>query len=94
MDDGKFQWDDVKAAMNAANHGVTFEAARGVFSDPFAPDWLDDSEDYLEDRYVTIGMSEGRVLFVAHTMRGNASRIISARGAEPYERKQYHENTF
>lgn len=94
MNDGRFQWDDVKAAANLAAHGVTFEAARDVFSDPFALDWLDDSEDYDEDRYATSGMAEGRILFVAYTMRGDAIRIISARGAEPYERKQYHENTF
>ena len=34
---------------------------------------------------------EGRLLFVAYTMRGDVIRIISARGAEPYERRQYHE---
>jgi uncharacterized protein len=30
-------------------------------------------------------------LFVAYTMRGNAIRIISARRAEPFERRRYHE---
>jgi uncharacterized DUF497 family protein len=92
MDDGKFQWDDAKAAANFARHGVTFDAARDVFNDPFALDWLDESEDYGEDRYAVIGMSEGRLLFVAYAMRGEAIRIISARGAEPYEQRQYHEN--
>ncbi len=92
MDDGKFQWDDVKAAANFAGHGVTFEAACAVFNDPFALDWLDETEDYGEDRYARIGMSEGRLLFVGYTMRGEAIRIISARGAEPYERRQHHEN--
>ena len=31
MNDGKFQWDDAKAAENYAKHGVTFERARDVF---------------------------------------------------------------
>ena len=43
MDDGSFRWDDAKAAANLATHGVTFEAARLVFKDPFALDWLDES---------------------------------------------------
>ena len=41
MDDGKFQWDDKKAADNYADHGVRFEVARAVFNDPFALEWLD-----------------------------------------------------
>ena len=72
-------------------HGVTFEAAREVFADPFALEWLDARENYGEDRYAIIGMAGRRLLFVAYTMRGEAIRIISARGAEPYERRRYHE---
>ena len=67
--------------------------ARLVFQDPFAIDWLDESEDYGEDRYAIVGMAQGRLLFVAFTMRGPRTRFISARGAEPYERLQYHEDT-
>jgi hypothetical protein len=91
VDDGKFQWDDNKAAENYAAHGVWFEAAREVFQDPFALEWLDDREDYGEDRYIILGMLENRLLYVAHTMRGEKIRLISARGAEPQERRQYHE---
>ena len=65
MDDGRIQWDDAKAIENVARHGVTFEAAREAFKDPFALDWLDESEDYGEDRFAVIGMTEGRLLFVA-----------------------------
>ena len=64
---------------------------RDVFKDPFAIEWLDDREDYGEDRYVIIGMVDSRLLYVTYTMRGEAIRIISARGAEPHERRQYHE---
>ena len=38
-------------------------------------------------------MVEGRLLFVAYTMRGEKIRIITARKAEPYERRRYHEET-
>ena len=91
MDDGTFQWDDTKAAANYARHGVTFEAARDVFNDPFALNWIDDSQDEHEQRFATLGMVEGRVLFVAYAIRGDVIRIISARLAEPFERRRYHE---
>ena len=92
MNDGVFQWDDTKAAKNYADHGLTFEIARLVFKDPFAIDWLDERKDYGEDRYAIIGMVDHKLLYVAYTMRGDAIRIISARGAEPHERREYHEN--
>ena len=91
MNEDAFEWDDAKATANYARHGVTFEAARLVFDDPFALDWFDDREDYSEERYATIGLVEGRLLYVAYTMRGDMIRIISARGAEPHERRKYHE---
>jgi uncharacterized DUF497 family protein len=90
MRDDAFEWDDEKASKNYAVHGVSFEAARDVFKDPFAIEWLDDREPYGEDRFVIIGMADDRLLYVAYTMRGDVIRIISARGAEPYEKRQYH----
>ena len=36
-------------------------------------------------------MVEGRLLFVACTMRDERIRIISARGSEPYEERRYRE---
>jgi uncharacterized protein len=78
MDDGRFQWDDQKAAANHAKHRVTFDAARDVFKDSFALDWLDESERYDEPRYAVIGMVGPRLLYVAYTMRSDAIRIISA----------------
>jgi uncharacterized DUF497 family protein len=91
MNDDRFQWDDRKAAENYAKHGVRFEAARDVFKDPFAIEQTDDRENYGEERFTIIGMVSGRLLFVAYTMRGEAIRIISVRGAEPYEQRDYHE---
>ena len=90
MNNGGFEWDDRKVAGNFA--GVGFAAARDVFKDPFAIEQFDDREDYGEDRFIIIGMVEGRLLFVAYTMRGETIRMISARGAEPHEQRQYHEN--
>jgi uncharacterized DUF497 family protein len=93
MIDDEFEWDDDKAASNAEKHGVTFEQARSVFRDPFAIELLDDREVYSEDRYILIGMSTAGILVVVHTQRGDRSRIISARKAEPNERRFYHDQT-
>jgi uncharacterized DUF497 family protein len=92
MDDGNFEWDEAKAAANYISHGVRFEMARDVFHDPFAVEWLDDRFPYGEDRFIIIGMVDNRLLYVAYTMRGDAIRIISARGAEPYEKRKYYES--
>ena len=92
MNDDNFDWDDAKAAQNYADHGVSFETAKKVFNDPFATERLDDREDYGEDRYSIIGIVDGRVLTVAYTLRNGTIRIISARGAEPHEKRRYHED--
>ncbi len=91
MDDEAFDWDDVKAAENYAKHGVGFDTAKKVFEDVFAIERLDDREDYGELRFNILGMVEGRLLFVSYTMRNETIRIISARGAEPHEKRKYHE---
>jgi uncharacterized protein len=36
MANGRFAWDENKAADNYAKHGVSFELATKVFNDPFA----------------------------------------------------------
>jgi uncharacterized protein len=87
-----FEWDEAKAAENCARHGISFETAIRAFDDPFAIERLDDREDYGEERYSILGMVDGRLLYVAYTVREGITRIISARGAEPYERRQYHED--
>jgi uncharacterized DUF497 family protein len=43
-----------------------------------------------EHRFVTVGLVEDRLLFVSYTLRGETIRIISARLAEPHERRRHH----
>jgi uncharacterized DUF497 family protein len=87
----EFEWDDDKAAQNLATHGISFEAARLAFDDTFAVERVDRRESYAEDRFILLGMVQGRLLAVAYTLRGERVRIISARYAEPRERRRYHE---
>jgi uncharacterized DUF497 family protein len=91
MQDDEFEWLDAKAARNWLDHGVRFETAREVFKDIFAIEWADDGHDDVEQRFITVGMVENRLLFVSYTLRSDRIRIISAREAEPRERRRYHE---
>ena len=88
----EFEWDDDKAAENYLKHGITFDVAKLVFNDPFAIERDDDRYHYGEQRFNTLGMAQKRLLSVAYTMRDNRIRLISARGAEPNERRSYHED--
>jgi uncharacterized DUF497 family protein len=86
----EFEWHDAKAEANMQAHGVSFDLAKTVFKDPLAVERLDDREDYGEERFVIIGMAEGRVVvFVAYTEREERIRIISARRATQNEQDDY-----
>jgi uncharacterized protein len=91
MKSDAFEWDDDKAALNLANHKVSFEVATGAFADVFAIDREDRREDYGEPRHILLGMTGDRLIHIAYTLRESRIRIISARVAEPYERRRYHE---
>ena len=91
MNEDAFEWDENKAARNVAAHGISFEVACEVFDDDLAIERPDDREAYGEDRTNITGMVKGRLLTVTYTLRGNKIRLISARMAEPYERRWYHE---
>jgi uncharacterized DUF497 family protein len=84
-----FIWDDVKAERNWRKHGVRFEEAATVFSDPFFV--LVEASRNDEDRDAVLGFDAiGRLLFVVHIeFENNVIRIISARRAEPHEEKKY-----
>ena len=79
-------------------HRVSFEMAARVFADPFALTTHDRIENG-EQRWQTIGMVDGHlVLLVAHTVREDDDGtevicIISARKADPKERKRYDQET-
>ena len=85
----KFAWHDDKERANIAKHGLDFRIAARVFLDPLLLEF-EDIGDYGENRWNAIGTVEGRVLFVTYTERADHIRIISARGAEPHERRRYH----
>jgi uncharacterized DUF497 family protein len=87
-----FEWDPKKAKSNLRKHRVSFTEAATAFNDFLSLTFDDEAHSDAERRYVTLGTSyQGRILVVAHTMRGEKVRIISAREATPRERKWYEE---
>lgn len=85
-----FEWDSAKAARNLLKHGIAFDEAQTVFDDPFYVDFYDPDHSEHEERYLIIGTSsQGRLLIVSYTERGNAIRLISARELTRSEREAY-----
>jgi len=88
----QFEWDPKKAVANERKHGVTFQEATTIFSDPMALTFADPDHSVDEDRDITFGFSRlERLLVVSHTYRGERTRIISARLTTRQERKIYEE---
>ena len=85
-----FEWNPTKAARNLIDHKVSFEQAAIACSDPFAVEWIDEREDYDEERSALLGICGREILYVAYTERGGNIRIISARRAEKYEQDGYY----
>lgn len=70
-------------------HGVRFEQAQEAFLDPLAR--YEDASPHEEVRLACIGLTtDYRLLYVVHAIReGDVLRLISARHAEPAERRRY-----
>jgi uncharacterized DUF497 family protein len=84
------EWDDEKAAENERKHGVTFEEAAEVFTDPQALEWFDAGHSTEgEGRFIRLGLSSRRLLFVVFTERGAALRTIHARTPDGRMRADY-----
>lgn len=92
--DADFGWDSRKAELNIQNHGVSFEEAVTVFDDPLARIFEDEEHSGSEARALLVGYSvSGRLLFVSYGERDEVVRIISARNAEPWERRNHEQGT-
>ncbi|MGD0627867.1 MAG: BrnT family toxin [Terracidiphilus sp.] len=92
-----FEWDPAKNVSNLRKHGVSFEEAAQVFRNPLYVSWKDRVQDG-EQRWQACGEVEGlSMLIVAHTINEEFQdgieievvRVISARRAQPKERRRY-----
>jgi uncharacterized DUF497 family protein len=84
----RFEWDERKRLNNLAKHGLDFLDVDLVFRGPC---YSYDSARQGEDRWVTVGMLDGREVAVVWTTRGEAMRLISFRRARDEERRRYRQ---
>jgi uncharacterized DUF497 family protein len=83
-----------KADLNLHNHGVAFEEAEAVFDDPLDRIFEDTNHSNDEQRGLIVGYpARGRLLSVSFAERDDVIRIVSARKAEPWERRDYEQGT-
>jgi len=84
----KFEWNVTKRKSNIKKHGIDFIDAPMIFEGNTLT--IEDNRyDYGEERFVTFGVLDGRVVAVVHTESENLIRIISIRKATKYEEKEY-----
>jgi uncharacterized DUF497 family protein len=86
----KFEWNKSKRISNLRKHGIDFVDLPPVFDGSILT-VEDERFDYGEERFVTFGLLQGRVVAVVHTESEDYIRIISARKATKYEQKTYFE---
>ena len=85
----EFEWDEAKAAVNLAKHGISFEEAKTALEGQVVQR-PDTRRDYGESRTITIGIIKGvSIVVVVHTDRQGKIRIISARRANRDERQVF-----
>jgi uncharacterized DUF497 family protein len=91
IEEPRFEWDEAKNRSNVRKHGFDFAWAEQTFRNPLfvRPDTR---EDYGEERWIGIGMIQGRCVFVAFAEPApDTIRIISLRKTTHEERKEYEE---
>ncbi len=87
----QFEWDERKNQSNIIKHGFDFADASRIFNLPMLIN-LDEREDYGEDRYIGIGLLDGRIVVVVYTEPDEKKvRIVSLRKALSHERKRYEQ---
>src|SRR5437667_4766783 len=76
----EFEWDEAKHVKTLRERSVGFDDGARIFARPVLI-WEDTRRDYREDRFRAIGGTDGDILHVAFTWRGDVVRIISVRRA-------------
>lgn len=86
----KYEWDEAKNRTNIAKHALSFDDAEQIFAGPCVT-FEDDRFAYGEERLITLGLLAGRLVVIAHSLRDEATRIISMRKGNRREKKIYQE---
>ena len=82
-----FEFDPEKSRSNESKHGIDFEAAQALWSDPDVLEIPARTTD--EPRFLVIGRIGSRLWSAVITYRGESRRIISVRRSRPEEVELY-----
>jgi uncharacterized DUF497 family protein len=86
----RFEWDEQKRLSNIAKHGIDFLLASELFDGRLRLDL--DSPRGNEQRILSIGQLQDKLIAIARTLRGkDVVRIISARRARHEEERAYRQ---
>jgi uncharacterized protein len=88
----RFEWDEQKNLASIDKHGIDFADAVRIFSSPLLTA-LDPRRDYGEDRWIGVGLLDGRVVVLVFTEPDpDTIRVISVRKALTHERRRYEQH--
>ena len=86
-----FEWNEAKNRANIRKHGIDFNDVKDMFNHPMLT-FVDDREDYGEERWISIGQLQRHVSVVVYAERHEDTiRIISARKATKNEVRRYEQ---
>ena len=85
--DPKFEYDPNKSAANLEKHGIDFEQAQELWKDKIVT--IPSPGDHAEQRYVVLGLIEGKHWTAVVTFRGVRIRLISVRRSRIKEASYY-----
>lgn len=94
----QFEWDEIKAAANVCKHGVSFDLASTLFSDPRLLTVADLEHSEVEERWFSIGCaSNGAMLSIVYLWWESDPvttkiRLITARHATRTEIHEYEKD--
>ena len=84
----QIEFDSTKRDKTLAERGLDFVRAEEVFSGLHFTG-QDTRQDYDEDRFITVGLLDARLVVLIWTPRGEVRRIISIRKANDREKTFY-----
>jgi uncharacterized protein len=77
-----------KRTRNLKERGLDFLDVQKVFAGPTLT-YGDDRKEYGEDRWITVGILDGRMVIVVWTGREDRCRVISLRKANDREEEKF-----
>ena len=88
----RYSFDPAKRASNLKKHGLDLADAPKVIESDQTVTFEDRRFDYGEERFVTLGPLDGRLVVVVTAETADDVRVISMRKADRHEQAIYREN--